>query len=168
MVPLQAGFRGIHLLGVFDSKEGMDRQIRDVLFYPGSRYVLIEVCSGRRNNAGDLLEKLGVKGTGAGALYLYDAVLLGLQNPDYMRYVTKSIYSDVALLRRISRSTVESSIRRAISASWENADPLYRRMVFGLFGSPGRKRPSNCTYIRMLVRYLRGEEGPDFDQGNTL
>ena len=151
----EESIRGIQILGVFETKEKMSKQLDALLFYPGNRYVLIEVGSGRENLS-LLLDKLGVPGTRAGAQYLYDAILLGMEKG--FVYITKSLYPEVAAMHHTSREAVETSIRVVIRESWERADPAVRRMVFGKLGTPGCRRPANRIYIRMVINYLMEEK----------
>lgn len=154
MFQISEGIKGVHIMGVFESREALEGLLRTCPINPNSRYVLIEVGL-QRETVQDVLAGLGVLGTMTGAQYLHDAVTIAMEDPETIERITKLMYPQIAKLHNITSSRVERAIRVAIERSWPVAGMEYKRRVFGELAAPGRDRPTNTEYIQRIVNYLR-------------
>ena len=91
----------------------------------------------------------------AGAQYLHDAITIAMENYEMIERITKLMYPQIAKIHGTTTSRVERAIRVAIEKSWEDADPEYRKKIFGTMGAEDSTRPTNSEYISMIVHYLK-------------
>lgn len=154
MYQIAEGIRGVHILGVFESKEALERLLAVCPINPRSRYVLMEVGL-ERETVQDVLAGLGVNGTLIGAQYIHDAVTIALKDHETIERITKLMYPQIAKMYNTTASRVERAIRVAIEKSWSDADPEYRKKVFGKLGAEDSIRPTNTEYISIIVHYLK-------------
>lgn len=154
MYQIAEGIKGVHILGVFENKESLESLLRACPINPRSRYVLMEVGLDRET-VQDVLAALGVGGTMAGAQYLHDAITIAMENYEMIERITKLMYPQIAKIHGTTTSRVERAIRVAIEKSWEDADPEYRKKIFGAMGAEDSTRPTNSEYISMIVHYLK-------------
>lgn len=154
MYQIAEGIRGIHILGVFQDRGSLDMLLSRCTINPRSRYVLMEVGM-EKETVQDVLTGLGVRGTLTGAQYLHEAVTIGLDDCEAIERITKLMYPRIAKMHDTTPGRVERAMRVAIEKSWQEADPEFRKIVFGPLGMPGCGRPTNTEYIEMVVNYLK-------------
>ncbi|MBQ8638653.1 MAG: sporulation initiation factor Spo0A C-terminal domain-containing protein [Lachnospiraceae bacterium] len=154
MFQISEGIKGVHIIGVFENRESLDRLLSTCPINPRSRYVLMEVGLDRET-VQDVLAGLGISGTLAGAQYLHDAVTIAMDDFEMIERITKLMYPRIAKMHGTTATRVERAIRVAIEKSWNEADPEYRKKVFGMIGGPKQERPTNTEYIATIVRYLK-------------
>lgn len=154
MYQIAEGIRGVHILGVFQDRGALDKLLQRCPINPHSRYVLMEVCM-EQETVQDVLSGLGVNGTMSGAQYLHDAVIIALKDQEAVERITKLMYPRIAKMYNSSASRVERAIRVAIEKSWDNAEPEFRKVVFGPLGASGCERPTNTEYIQLVAHYLK-------------
>lgn len=154
MFQVAEGIKGVHILGVFQSRDALDSILSTCPINPQSRYVLIEVGF-QKETVQDVLTSLGVQGTMTGAQYLHDAVTIALEDHEMIERITKLMYPKIAKMHDATPSRVERAIRVAIERSWPIADKEYKRKVFGDAISQGNCRPTNTHYIESIVNYLK-------------
>lgn len=154
MFQVAEGIKGIHILGVFESREALEGLLNTCPINPNSRYVLIEVGL-QKETVQDVLTGLGVQGTMTGAQYLHDAVTIAMEDHETIERITKLMYPQIAKIHNTTPSRIERAIRVAIERSWPVANEEYKRKIFGDLAAPGRGRPTNTDYIEMVVNYLR-------------
>jgi len=154
MYQIAEGIKGVHILGVVESRDALERLLAVCPINPRSRYVLMEVGLGKET-VQDVLTGLGISGTLIGAQYIHDAVTIALKDYETVERITKLMYPEIAKMHNTTASRVERAIRVAIEKSWSEADPEYRKKVFGAMGAADSERPTNTEYISMIVHYLK-------------
>lgn len=154
MYQIAEGIKGVHIIGVFESRESLDRLLAACPINPKSRYVLMEVGLGGET-VQDVLTGLGISGTLVGAQYIHDAVTIALKDYEMIERITKLMYPKIAKMHNTTSSRVERAIRVAIEKSWPEADLEYRKRVFGKLGGETSERPTNSEYISIIVQYLK-------------
>ena len=85
MFQVAEGIKGVHILGVVQSKDALEDLLKICPINPQSRYVLIEVGM-QKETVQDVLTGLGIVGTMAGAQYLHDAITFALEDPKILSY----------------------------------------------------------------------------------
>lgn len=99
-----------------------------------------------------LLRKIGLRSTYSGYKYLAYAIALVLENPDYLRGVTKTLYNLVGKAYGVTGLCVEAALRTLITNYWnQNGDRILR----GIIGYPLFDKPTASEFISILADYLR-------------
>ena len=102
-----------------------------------------------------LLLAIGVPPNIYGYSYIIRSIELILSNPEYMHYITKGLYIDVAKDFHATPSRVERAIRHAINAAWlNNYDEEFMKSVFQNCIRPNKKVPSNSVFLSRLYYYI--------------
>lgn len=154
MFQVADGIKGVHILGVVQSKEALEGLLKTCPMNPKSRYVLIEVGM-QKETVQDVLTGLGVLGTMAGAQYLHDAITFALEDHEMIERITKLMYPQIAKIHDTTPSRIERAIRVAIERSWPLASPEYKKCIFGEIAANDNARPTNTQYIQCIVNYLK-------------
>ena len=68
------------------------------------------------------LRRLGVKTTNRGYSYVTYGILLTLKDKNYLEYITKNLYVDIAHNFNTSDLCVERDIRTTVEAIWNTDD----------------------------------------------
>lgn len=146
MFQVAEGIKGVHILGVVQSKDALEDLLKICPINPQSRYVLIEVGM-QKETVQDVLTGLGIVGTMAGAQYLHDAITFALEDHELIERITK--------FHNTTPSRIERAIRVAIERSWSLASMEYKKRIFGEMASVNSTRPTNMQYIQCIVNYLK-------------
>lgn len=101
-----------------------------------------------------LLLKIGVPPNVYGYSYILHSIELILKNPEYMHYITKGLYIDVAKEFHATPSRVERAIRHAISVAWANGNREFVEHIFQNCIRPNRRVPSNSVFLSRLYYYI--------------
>lgn len=102
-----------------------------------------------------LLLSIGVPPNIYGYGYIIRSIELILSNPEYMHYITKGLYIDVAKYFHATPTRVERAIRHAINAAWiNNCDEDFMNQIFQNCIRPNRKVPSNSVFLSRLYYYI--------------
>ena len=102
-----------------------------------------------------LLLAIGVPPNIYGYSYIIRSIELILSNPEYMNYITKGLYIDVAKDFHATPSRVERAIRHAINAAWiNNYDEEFMKTIFQNCIRPNKKVPSNSVFLSRLYYYI--------------
>lgn len=98
------------------------------------------------------LRELGIPATLSGMWYLVYAIRRTVEDPIYIRYITKRAYIDVAKHYRTTPSRVERAMRVAVRKSWvsKDAQKKLEQMGYHLL-----KPPTNSEYIDLIAWYIR-------------
>lgn len=96
-----------------------------------------------------------MRSTYSGYHYLACAVTLVLENPGYLRNVTKNLYADVGKTYGVSAYCVEAALRTLITNYWNrNEDKILSRLLkYPLFD-----KPTSSELISILADYLRDHD----------
>ena len=103
MFQVAEGIKGVHILGVVQSKDALEDLLKICPINPQSRYVLIEVGM-QKETVQDVLTGLGIVGTMAGAQYLHDAITFALEDHELIERITKLLYPQIAKVHNTTPS----------------------------------------------------------------
>ena len=99
----------------------------------------------------DLVNTLGIRATYCGYHYLCYALELCRKNENYILYVWKYLYTDIAEHFKKSRSSVEHALRTVVTFCWYNGN---REFLNTIAGYTLDTRPTVGESIAILHYYL--------------
>ena len=70
----------------------------------------------------EILHQIGVPAHIKGYQFLRDAILLTMNEPEYINAVTKRLYPEIAKKNGTTASRVERAIRHAIEVAWDRGE----------------------------------------------
>ncbi len=103
----------------------------------------------------DIMRQIGVPAHIKGYLYLREAIILSINDPELMHSVTKVLYPTVAKNNKTTASRVERAIRHAIEVAWDRGDVDVLSSYFGYTIQNSRGKPTNSEFIAMISDKLR-------------
>lgn len=103
----------------------------------------------------EIIHQIGVPAHIKGYHYLREAILLSVQDPEYINSVTKLLYPTVAKHFSTTSSRVERAIRHAIEVAWDRGDVDILNTYFGYTVNTGRGKPTNSEFIAMISDKIR-------------
>ncbi len=103
----------------------------------------------------EILHQIGVPAHIKGYQFLRDAILLTMQDPDYINAVTKRLYPEIASRNNTTASRVERAIRHAIEVAWDRGDVDTLNSYFGYTIHNLRGKPTNSEFIAMIADKMR-------------
>ena len=110
----------------------------------------------------EIIHQIGVPAHIKGYHYLREAILLSVQDQEYINSVTKLLYPTVAKKFSTTSSRVERAIRHAIEVAWDRGDVDVLTNYFGYTVNTGRGKPTNSEFIAMISDKIRlGQNSPD-------
>ncbi len=95
----------------------------------------------------EILHQIGVPAHIKGYQFLRDAILLTMDEPDYINAVTKRLYPEIAKKFGTTASRVERAIRHAIEVAWDRGDVDILNSYFGYTIHNLRGKPTNSEFI---------------------
>lgn len=99
------------------------------------------------------LRRLGISGTLHGMWYLTYAIGRTVEDPQYVRYITKRVYLDVAKAYHSTPSRVERAMRFAIHSCWANEE--VKKEFEQMTGYHLLRCPTNSEFIDLVAFYIR-------------
>lgn len=87
--------------------------------------------------------------------FLRDAILMTMENQDYINSVTKRLYPEIAKRNGTTASRVERAIRHAIEVAWDRGDVDTLNSYFGYTIHNLRGKPTNSEFIAMIADKMR-------------
>ena len=90
-----------------------------------------------------------------GYQFLRDAILLTMNEPEYINAVTKRLYPEIAKKNDTTASRVERAIRHAIEVAWDRGDVDTLNSYFGYTIHNLRGKPTNSEFIAMIADKMR-------------
>lgn len=106
----------------------------------------------------DILHQIGVPAHIKGYQFLRDAILLTMNEPEYINAVTKRLYPEIAKKNGTTASRVERAIRHAIEVAWDRGDLETLQKYFGYTVSNAKGKPTNSEFIAMIAAPWGAEE----------
>ncbi len=103
----------------------------------------------------EIIHQIGVPAHIKGYHYLRDAIILSVNNPEYINSITKLLYPTVAKMHNTTSSRVERAIRHAIEVAWDRGDVDVLDSYFGYTINNGRGKPTNSEFVAMIADKLR-------------
>ena len=103
----------------------------------------------------DILHQIGVPAHIKGYQFLRDAILLTMNEPEYINAVTKRLCPEIAKKNDTTASRVERAIRHAIEVAWDRGDVDTLNSYFGYTIHNLRGKPTNSEFIAMIADKMR-------------
>lgn len=103
----------------------------------------------------EILHQIGVPAHIKGYQFLRDAILLTVNDPEYISAVTKRLYPEIARQNKTTASRVERAIRHAIEVAWDRGDVDTLNRYFGYTIHNLRGKPTNSEFIAMISDKMR-------------
>jgi two-component system response regulator (stage 0 sporulation protein A) len=104
-----------------------------------------------------IIHEIGIPAHVRGYQYLRDAIMLVVDEVNYLGAVTKELYPTVASKYNTTSSRVERAIRHAIELAWDRGDYEKINKFFGYMVSYDRGKPTNSEFIAIIADKLRLE-----------
>ncbi|MDD2585374.1 MAG: sporulation transcription factor Spo0A [Syntrophomonadaceae bacterium] len=104
-----------------------------------------------------VIHEIGVPAHVKGYQYLRDAIMLVVEEINYLGAVTKELYPTIAQKYDTTPSRVERAIRHAIELAWDRGDVDKINKVFGYTISGEKGKPTNSEFIAIIADRLRLE-----------
>ena len=127
------------------ARETGEGDIRTIAGYSGSN-LTTRITS--------ILHEIGVPAHIKGYQYLREAILMTVENGEYINAVTKLLYPDIAKKYKSTPSRVERAIRHAIEVAWDRGNIDTLQNVFGYTVSNTKGKPTNSEFIAMIADKL--------------
>ncbi len=104
-----------------------------------------------------VIHEIGVPAHVKGYQYLRDAIILVIEEINYLGAVTKELYPTIAQKYDTTPSRVERAIRHAIELAWDRGDLDKINKFFGYTISGEKGKPTNSEFIAIIADKLRLE-----------
>lgn len=104
-----------------------------------------------------VIHEIGVPAHVKGYQYLRDAIMLVVEEINYLGAVTKELYPAIAQKYDTTPSRVERAIRHAIELAWDRGDIEKINKFFGYTISGEKGKPTNSEFIAIIADRLRLE-----------
>lgn len=104
-----------------------------------------------------IIHEIGVPAHVKGYQYLRDAIMLVVDEINYLGAVTKELYPTIAKKYDTTPSRVERAIRHAIELAWDRGDYDKINKFFGYTISGEKGKPTNSEFIAIIADKLRLE-----------
>ncbi|OWZ84007.1 sporulation transcription factor Spo0A [Natranaerobius trueperi] len=103
----------------------------------------------------EIIHELGVPAHIKGYLYLRQAIMMVIEEPDLLSSVTKILYPKIAESFETTPSRVERAIRHAIEVAWNRNDIETIKNLFGYTINTEKGKPTNSEFIAIVADKLR-------------
>ena len=101
-----------------------------------------------------VLHRLGICRTFHGFSYIAYAMTLIRKDKDYLCYVTKSLYIDIAKEFATTPTCVEKNIRTIVNKIWEKSE-ANQKYIIEIFGEVYLvQKPANAEFLELLYDYV--------------
>ena len=77
------------------------------------------------------------------------------EDPEYLNFITKSLYPEIAKRHKTSCASVERNLRTVAEVIWKKGG---KTLFENSFGELGERRPTNSQFIGMAYAYLSGQQ----------
>lgn len=146
---MENGF-SFYFLKPFDPSALVER----VLFVAG-KIAHVMVPADDECTVTEILHQIGVPAHIKGYQFLRDAILMTMENVEYINSVTKQLYPEIARRNNTTASRVERAIRHAIEVAWDRGDVDTLNSYFGYTIHNLRGKPTNSEFIAMIADRMR-------------
>ncbi|MBR4865844.1 MAG: sporulation transcription factor Spo0A [Clostridia bacterium] len=102
-----------------------------------------------------ILHEVGVPAHIKGYHYIRDAIIMTVENGEYINAITKLLYPDIAKKHKTTPSRVERAIRHAIEVAWDRGNLDTLQSMFGYTVSTTIGKPTNSEFIAMISDKLK-------------
>ncbi|CFX50323.1 Sporulation transcription factor Spo0A [Syntrophomonas zehnderi OL-4] len=129
--------------------KGSGQQVTVTMSSPAPKNLEVEVTK--------IIHEIGVPAHVKGYQYLRDAIMLVVEEINYLGAVTKELYPTIAVKYDTTPSRVERAIRHAIELAWDRGDYDKINKFFGYTISGEKGKPTNSEFIAIIADKLRLE-----------
>lgn len=98
-----------------------------------------------------ILHEIGVPAHIKGYQYLREAIIVAVNDPATINYITKELYPRVAKIFHTTPSRVERAARHAIEVAWDRGDLDVLQGYFGYTVSNLKGKPTNSEFIALIA-----------------
>lgn len=102
----------------------------------------------------EIIHKIGIPASIKGYYYLREAIMMSVENSEYLHAVTKSLYPSVARHFNTTAPRVERAIRHSIDVAWLRGNAEGFRTYFG-YTPDTHPKPTNSEFIAIITDMLR-------------
>lgn len=99
----------------------------------------------------EILHQIGVPAHIKGYQFLRDAILLTIDDHEYINAVTKRLYPEIAKRNGTTASRVERAIRHAIEVAWNRGKIENINQIFGMKIYSANEKPTNGEFIALVA-----------------
>ena len=103
----------------------------------------------------DFIHELGVPAHIKGYHYMRTAIMMVVDDPELLNFITKQLYPEIAKKYYTTSSRVERAIRHAIEVAWGRGKPETINRIFGYTIHEGKGKPTNSEFIAMVADRIR-------------
>lgn len=103
----------------------------------------------------NVLHELGIPAHVNGHMYLREAILLSVEDMEYLSAITKRLYPALAKRFHTTPTRVERAICRAIEVGWNRGNIDIMQQYFGYTISNVKGKPTNSEFIAMIADKLQ-------------
>lgn len=104
-----------------------------------------------------LLHEIGIPAHIKGYNYIREAIIICVNNPEILNYITKGLYLDIAEKYKTTETRVEKGIRHAIERVWLQGNQELINELFAYTISASKGRPTNSEFIALIADKFRLE-----------
>ncbi len=103
----------------------------------------------------NVIHEIGVPAHIKGYNYLREAIILCIQDKEFINSITKMLYPTVARNYQTTSSRVERAIRHAIEVAWNRGSEDILNRIFGYTIDTNKGKPTNGEFIAMISDSIR-------------
>lgn len=103
----------------------------------------------------EIIHQIGIPAHIKGYHYLREAILMSIDNSEYLHAITKQLYPSVAKRFNTTPSRVERAIRHSIEVAWDRGDVDVLNSYFGYTIHNLRGKPTNSEFIAMITDRMK-------------
>ena len=102
-----------------------------------------------------ILREIGVSCNLLGYDYIKASIIIGLDEPNAFRMITKELYPRIAKQFGSTSSRVERGIRHAVENAWDRGNLEILHNIFGYSTSSEKGKPTNSEFLATVVEYIK-------------
>jgi len=102
-----------------------------------------------------ILLEIGITANIRGFFYMREAIIMAVNDLDILNYVTKKLYTSIAIKYNTTPSRVERAIRHAIKAAWNRGNIEAFDSLSGCENYNHNGKPTNRELIALIADKLR-------------
>ena len=104
-----------------------------------------------------IIHELGVPAHIKGYQYIREGIMMAVEDPNMLNYITKLLYPTIAKKYKTTSSSVERAIRHAIEVAWGRGHMDTIDELFGYTIHAGKGKPTNSEFIALIADKIRLE-----------
>ncbi len=106
----------------------------------------------------NLIHEVGIPAHIRGYRYVREAIMMTVQNKEYIESVTKMLYPELAKKFDTTSSRIERAIRHAIEVAWSRGSVEVQNKIFGYTINSNKGKPTNAEFIAKLSDRISVED----------